>query len=475
MHYTHRACVAWYIFQEVSTQLLITSVEVILMIRVHALYDRNCYIAAILLVLFLAETITMITTLILVVPKVEYDSICIVTHTPSNLFVFALAFILFETILFILTLVQFVRALRTGWGHTPVVTLLARDGTWAFAVIFGALILNDPRQTDQTYSTDIQFTSNMFSSSSSSGEADVYIGERDRRRGVWRYHHQSRQTVGEAYEMESAGGSRRWGRWQKDGFDGETVVGSASGSGSGSGIATRSSAALERGLESRAGDEFILIAPAPRQPRNPKYPPRSSLCDAWTRAIQEILDDESRSHFLVLEGALHTLDAAQLQCDCMVSPANSFGIMDGGYDLDLSKSFKGEDGDIWTLTRHIQSALRARWWGYAPPSSCTIVPLPSHLSGAPNNPWSARHIAVIPTMRTPEDVSWHKDLVYNSMWSLLVEIARWNEAASRGGQERIERVLMTGLATGQGGVLPRDTAWTDVLPRMDELEKTTEL
>ena len=49
-----------------------------------------------------------------------------------------LAFILFETLLFGLTLFKFVQAVRTGWGHTPVMALLARDGTWAFALIFGA-------------------------------------------------------------------------------------------------------------------------------------------------------------------------------------------------------------------------------------------------------------------------------------------------------------------------------------------------
>jgi len=29
-------------------------------------------------------------------------------------------------------------------------------------------------------------------------------------------------------------------------------------------------------------------------------------------------------------------------------------------------------------------------------------------------------------MRFPVDVRWHQDLVYNAVWSLLVEIRRWN-------------------------------------------------
>ena len=32
----------------------------------------------------------------------------------------------------------------------------------------------------------------------------------------------------------------------------------------------------------------------------------------------------------VLEGRLDEIEAEKLRCDCIVSPANAFGIMDGG-------------------------------------------------------------------------------------------------------------------------------------------------
>lgn len=69
--------------------------------------------------------------------------------TPSG------ASILFQAFLFSLTVIKFVSALRDGWGNTPLLTLLARDGTWAFFTLFsmsnipiitrrcgGSLILN---------------------------------------------------------------------------------------------------------------------------------------------------------------------------------------------------------------------------------------------------------------------------------------------------------------------------------------------
>lgn len=94
----------------------------------------------------------------------------------------------------------------------------------------------------------------------------------------------------------------------------------------------------------------------------------------------------------------------------------------------------------------MQNVLHEQWLGYAPPGSCTLVPLADDMAGA-NNPWGARIMAVIPTMRVPDDISWHQDLVYNCIWSLLCEIVKWNRTPN---QEPIRTVLSTGLGTGTG-------------------------
>ena len=122
----------------------------------------------------------------------------------------------------------------------------------------------------------------------------------------------------------------------------------------------------------------------------------------------------------------------------------------------------------------MQQALHARWHGYLPPGSCLVTSLPSasdvENTGAgagDGNPFGASCIAVLPTMRYPVDVRWHQDLVYNAIWSLLVEVGRWNtEMGVRNGasahdktkintvmtRRTIQRVLMTGLGTGTGQV-----------------------
>jgi hypothetical protein len=127
----------------------------------------------------------------------------------------------------------------------------------------------------------------------------------------------------------------------------------------------------------------------------------------------------------------------------------------GRYDLVLSLTFQGADG-MWTLSRHVQRALHARWHGYIPPGSCLITTLPSEVVGSNGNQFGASSIAIVPTMRYPGDVRWHQDLVYNAVWSLLVEVNRWNadvmdHGAGKTGH-KIERILMTGLATGYGQV-----------------------
>ncbi|KAI0271252.1 macro domain-like protein [Gloeopeniophorella convolvens] len=194
---------------------------------------------------------------------------------------------------------------------------------------------------------------------------------------------------------------------------------------------------------------FVLIAPPPRATVDTPTPP-DTLCDAWLRAISSRLPEHLKPRFAVLEGTLSGLPVERLQCDCVVSPANSFGIMDGGYDLALSREFQGAEG-LPTLKRQVQRALHAQTRGYLPPGSCVITSLPDDVL---DNKFHASSIAVLPTMRYPVDVRWHQDLIYNATWNLLVEIERWNAEPEMGSglNRKIERVLMTGLATGYGRV-----------------------
>jgi O-acetyl-ADP-ribose deacetylase (regulator of RNase III) len=169
----------------------------------------------------------------------------------------------------------------------------------------------------------------------------------------------------------------------------------------------------------------------------------------------------------------------------------------GRYDLALSLAFQGADG-VRTLSLHVQRALHARWHGYLPPGSCLITSLPADLARSDGNPFGASSIAVVPTMRYPVDIRWHQDLVYNAIWSLLIEVQRWNaelvDRVAGNTYHKIERILMTGLGTGTGQVsaarcaqqmvlaishfaqgVPEDAGWVEVGGLIEEVNATVDL
>jgi hypothetical protein len=96
----------------------------------------------------------MVASLCLALPGIRYDDICTVTAVPTSILIYgsvplvctigprcwrrvaSAASLLFQLTLFVLTTVKFVTSLRRSWGRTPLITLLARDGTWAFALVF---------------------------------------------------------------------------------------------------------------------------------------------------------------------------------------------------------------------------------------------------------------------------------------------------------------------------------------------------
>jgi hypothetical protein len=65
--------------------------------------------------------------------------------------------------------------------------------------------------------------------------------------------------------------------------------------------------------------------------------------------------------------------------------------------------------DVLAPTAFVQNALYKRWKGFAPPGSCTIIPLRGS-SFEDNIHGCAAYIALCPTMRIPEDLTWNREL-----------------------------------------------------------------
>jgi len=90
--------------------------------------------------------------------------------------------------------------------------------------------------------------------------------------------------------------------------------------------------------------------------------------------------------------------------DCLVSPANSYGIMDGGYDLILSK-YLGED-----CVKRVQDYIGTEYYGEQPVGTSFI--LETYHKNIP-------YLIHTPTMRVPCDISNQYNIVYHCMKSTL--------------------------------------------------------
>lgn len=140
-------------------------------------------------------------------------------------------------------------------------------------------------------------------------------------------------------------------------------------------------------------------------------------------------------------GGTGTPTRRYLRCE-LITSSHSF---DYFLAMQLTPPVKGFEPP----TQVAQSVLYRRWKGYAPPGTCTLIPLADTPCAA--NKYGCGFIALCPTMRVPQSVTWDREVVYNCTWSLLNALDQHNAAVGDGG-EKIRKVLMTGLATGVGGV-----------------------
>ncbi|KAF4987085.1 hypothetical protein FDECE_15608 [Fusarium decemcellulare] len=156
---------------------------------------------------------------------------------------------------------------------------------------------------------------------------------------------------------------------------------------------------------------------------------------------------------------------SSVQFDTIVSPANSYGRLDGAFDDAISRAFSPRD-DYLALTGVAQKRLYQQWRGFAPPGTCTLVQIPDSFHARSRNVWGTRRVALCPTMRMPADARWDREVVYEAIWSLLCAISNHNVDVREGKiaeREEIRSVLMTPLATGVGRVSPERWATQAVL------------
>ncbi|KAI0632598.1 hypothetical protein C8Q77DRAFT_1058926 [Trametes polyzona] len=154
LEYTSAQCAAWQVVQGVLLQVIVTTVDVILITRgkctpnlvpgLYALYSRSRILLGVLGTLFVAELSFLCYVLGVVTPRLTYDDECYVTSSPPifQYYWCVIVSLIFETVLFALTIYRFAEAVHQGWGKGPVLQQFVTDGTWAYALIFIVMLVN---------------------------------------------------------------------------------------------------------------------------------------------------------------------------------------------------------------------------------------------------------------------------------------------------------------------------------------------
>lgn len=166
------------------------------------------------------------------------------------------------------------------------------------------------------------------------------------------------------------------------------------------------------------------------------------VVDAWEKVFAEV------PQVTVRFGSIFDYPA-----DALVSPANSFGYMNGGIDFAISKNLG------WHLEKDLQRIIREKYYGELLVGQAEIIPM-----GHANFPY----LIAAPTMRTPMTITRGPN-VYQAMKAILILVRYGHLLTGQPVSELVKTVSIPGLGTGVGQVRPlvcarqMRLAWEDVM------------
>ncbi|KAI0047682.1 hypothetical protein FA95DRAFT_1558887 [Auriscalpium vulgare] len=137
-------CLRLIIFQGAASQVLTLLLQIVLILRVVALYHDRPFMRYILGLLWIIELVFMSLILRVVSDGVRFNPQCVVTRFPVIVSVFFVLPIVMEALLFFLTMKKFRRSFRDGWvrARAPWIQQFMSDGIWAFVLPLVSAIVN---------------------------------------------------------------------------------------------------------------------------------------------------------------------------------------------------------------------------------------------------------------------------------------------------------------------------------------------
>lgn len=138
------------------------------------------------------------------------------------------------------------------------------------------------------------------------------------------------------------------------------------------------------------------------------------MTDAWHKYFDS-------SNVVIVNEDFKTFMDSHTYIEAIVSPANSFGLMDGGYDKAITNYFGKQ------LMKDVQDVIMRDWYGEQPVGTSITVPIVQRLiykqiddeKILPCNPL----LIHTPSMRIPEQIVDNR-IVYQCMRTTLIEALR---------------------------------------------------
>ncbi len=150
---------------------------------------------------------------------------------------------------------------------------------------------------------------------------------------------------------------------------------------------------------------------------------------------------------------IHTDSIFNHPCDALVSPANSFGYMNGGIDFAISKNLG------WHIEKRLQATIREKYYGELLVGQAEIVE---------TDQAAFPYLIAAPTMRTPMTIH-RTPNIYLCMKAILTLAMHGKFSNGELISTKVQTIAIPGLGTGVGQMPPMITArhmriaWEDVM------------
>ncbi|TFK33361.1 hypothetical protein BDQ12DRAFT_715858 [Crucibulum laeve] len=136
----HELCKPWFLFLMISTCISFAALEVVLMLRVYALYRRSPRVKNLFIAIFVINRV-VVADYTRRASSFPFGGACEITGMPHDMMIFlSILLILTQSIIWLLTVIK----RNITYGRAPVVGLMIRDGAWIFVLVCGVFIVTFP-------------------------------------------------------------------------------------------------------------------------------------------------------------------------------------------------------------------------------------------------------------------------------------------------------------------------------------------